>query len=133
MMPIGAARAPYWGLSMTKPTSSAITCLSTSITTAPTAAPTSSGVRAGRMPPSRPSIRCTTRKFSTMVSTTASAPSSSLGPSHCRPSAVSSRSERLAVKLALTNDSSTSGASARNQPRAQTRTQTTFRVFSGAP
>ena len=40
---------------------------------------------------------------------------------------------RLAVKLALTNDSRTSGARTRNQPRAQSRTQTKFRVFSGAP
>ena len=75
--------------------------------------------RAGRMPPSRPSIRCMTRKFSSIVSTRAAALSSRVEPSQCRPRASRSRADRSAVKLALTNDSRTSGARARNQPSAQ--------------
>ena len=132
-MPIGADSAPYCGLSMTKPTSSAITCLSTSMTTAPTPAPTSRGARAGRMPPSRASIRWMTRKFNTIVSARAATPSSSVDPSQVRPRASRSRADRSAVKLALTKDSSTRGARTRNQPSDQIRTQTTFRLLFGAP
>ncbi len=61
------------------------------------------------------------------------APSRNRGPFHSHPRTSRSRPDRLAVKLALTNDSKTSGASARNQPKAHTRTHTKFRGFVGAP
>src|SRR4051794_14202732 len=133
MMPMGAATAPYLGLSITKLSNSAMTCLSSSMTTAPTVAPMISGVRGGRMPPSLPSIRRTTTKFSTIVTTRAAARSGSVGPSQSTPRPWRIRAARLAVKLVLTNDSRTSGARTRNHPAAQNRIQTTFRVLFGAP